>query len=360
MKPQDSRTTPVNPYMIIVGRESRGLSQKMLADALGVSQGRVSKVESGLLAVPDDLLDALARVLNYPSGFFLQAGAPKGVGIAEIFHRKRQDVPKKVLDKVYARMEIRYRHIENLLRATDIPVNVPHLDIDEFGTVADIARLVRATWHLPRGPIQDLTTILENAGVVVVPFDFETPKIDAISRWLPGLPPLIFVNETSPKDRLRFNLGHELGHLVMHTLPNPEIEDQANQFAAEFLLPERDIRNDLGDLTMAKLAVLKRYWNASMSALLKRADDLGTISAGRARALWAQMARAGYKLREPVDLDVPGEQPTLVRELVETHLRDLGYDHHDLHDLLCLGDEELWLYYLRDQDRTPLRVMRAI
>src|SRR5438132_8983926 len=101
----------VNPNMVILGRESRGLSQKELAEKLDVTQGRISKIEKGLLIVPDDLLEALSRVLDYPQHFFLQEGDLMGVGIAEIFHRKRQDVPKSALAKIYAHMEIRLRHI---------------------------------------------------------------------------------------------------------------------------------------------------------------------------------------------------------------------------------------------------------
>ncbi len=352
-----------NPAMVILGRESRGLSQEGLAERLGVTQGRVSKIEAGLLPVPDDLLDGLSRVLDYPRQFFFREGAAIGVGIAELFHRKRQDVPKKTLSKLHARIALRLREATDLLRATEIPCNVPRMDIDAYdGRADDIARLVRAGWRLPRGPIHDLVTALEDAGVVVVPMDFETPKVDAISRWLPGLPPFFFVNQAIPKDRCRFSLAHELAHVVMHDLANPDMERQANQFAAELLLPEREVRADLSDLSLAKLALLKRYWKVSMSALLKRAEDLGTVTPRRARALWAEMARAGYNRREPVELDPGGEQPILLHELVETHITELGYTESDMGSLVALNPGELWALYLQGHDltRPPLRVLRAV
>src|SRR5258708_14686165 len=110
----------VNENMVILARESRGLSQKDLADKLNVTQGRICKIEMGPLSVPDDLLEALSHVLDYPRHFFLQEGSITGVGIAEIYHRKRQDVPKGTLSKIYAQMEIRFRHITALLRAVEI------------------------------------------------------------------------------------------------------------------------------------------------------------------------------------------------------------------------------------------------
>src|SRR5437763_13814855 len=91
----------VNPNMVILAREARGLSQKELADSPSVTQGRISKIEMGLLPVPDDLLEALSRVLDYPTRFFFQQGSLVGVGMTEIFHRKRQDDPQNILSKAY-------------------------------------------------------------------------------------------------------------------------------------------------------------------------------------------------------------------------------------------------------------------
>ncbi len=354
MGPSSNSRRAVNPFMVQVGRESRGLSQKELAEAVGVTQGRISKIEAGMLPVPGELLEMLSSTLDYPPHFFLQEGSIMGIGLAEVFHRKRADVPKRLLDKIHAQMEIRRRHVEQLLRATEFPVRVPRLDLEDYrDSPEEVARLVRATWHLPRGPVQNLTETLEQAGVVIVPFDFETTRVDAISRWVPGLPPLMFVNDLSPTDRRRFSLAHELGHMVMHALPTPEIEPQADRFAAEFLMPARDIRVDLRDVTLQRLAQLKPYWKVAMQAILKRAQDLGTITATRARSLWSQMARLGYRTREPSEYDLPAEEPRLLRELIETHIQDLGYSADDLRKLLALNEVELWSFYLREQSQPP-------
>ncbi|HUY79049.1 MAG TPA: XRE family transcriptional regulator, partial [Ktedonobacterales bacterium] len=355
---QNSEPTTKNVSMVTLGRESRGLSQNQLAQKLHINQGYLSKVEAGLLSVSDELLVRLSHELNYPPHFFSQEGGPIGVGVTEVFHRMQKDVPKKHLDMVYAQLDLRLRHIRALLRAVDIRCQVPHLDVDEYdGHVEDIARLVRAIWQLPRGPIDDLTQTLEDAGVLVVPFDFGTKHIDAMSRWLPGLPPVFFVNPTSPKDRLRLTTAHELGHMVMHTLPHPEMEQQANRFAAEFLMPEWEIRPDLIRVTLPKLAVLKRYWKTSMNALLKRAETLGAITANQVRYLWAQMGSAGYRTQEPIELDVGGEVPTLLRELVEAHLNDLDYSPADLAQLIPLNKDELWEVYLKPLNQSSMYVV---
>lgn len=149
------------------------------------------------------------------------------------------------------------------------------------------------------------------------------------------------MNANVPKDRYRLSLAHELGHMVMHTYPNPDIEEQAFQFAAEFLLPERDVKMDFYQVDLQRLANLKRYWKVSMASLLTRAKELEMITPNRARYLWTQMSKAGYRKREPVELDVTGEVPRLFYEVIEAHQTELGYSVEDLRTLLPLNDDEL-------------------
>jgi hypothetical protein len=61
-----------------------------------------------------------------------------------------------------------------------------------------------------------------------------------------------------------------------------------------------------------------------MAALLMSAQRLGVISTNQARYLWMQMAKLSYKTREPVELDIKGEQPNLLKNLIDAFL------HHHL------------------------------
>ena len=337
----------VNPDMIRLGRQARGLRQRELAKALHISASRMSKIEAGLVPTPDDLIIEISRILNYPEHFFSQAGSIAGVGLPDLFHREFRDVPQRLLDKIHARIEVSRRHVAALWQSVDVPCEFRRLDSDEYsGHVENIARMVRADWKIPRGPIADLTSVIEDAGGLVIAFDFETRRVDAKSRWFPGLPPLFFVNSLSPKDRTRFSLSHDLGHIVMHESPGPDLESEADRFAAEFLMPEEDIRADLEHVTLPRLAVLKRYWRVSMQALLKRAQSLGMISERRARTLWAQMARAGYRRREPIELDIEGEDPALLLEIIRIFRSELNYSVSDIAELLALSVQEFRETYL--------------
>lgn len=99
----------------------------------------------------------------------------------------------------------------------------------------------------------------------------EDTGLSGLSYKVAGLPPLIFINKNQPVDRYRFTLAHELGHLVMHRAPTPTMEDEANAFAAELLMPASDIYNDLRNISIEKAAALKPFWRTSMAALFYRA-----------------------------------------------------------------------------------------
>ena len=100
------------------------------------------------------------------------------------------------------------------------------------------------TWLVPDGPISNLTASCERAGIIVVWCDFDAP-IDEITMRVRDLPPCIFLNGGATADRMRFSLAHELGHIIMHRIPTDEMEDEANRFAGEFLVPEKLLTNQV-------------------------------------------------------------------------------------------------------------------
>jgi Zn-dependent peptidase ImmA (M78 family) len=140
------------------------------------------------------------------------------------------------------------------------------------------------------------------------------------------------------------------------------MEMEANRFAAELLMPKADILPTLSPVTLDRLSKLKPYWRVSMQALLYRASELKVISERKARYLWMQMGKLGYRKREPAELNIPQEKPTLVHELFDVH-RKLNFRMQDLETMLLLDAAEICSRYgierLPDQDDTPpLRLVR--
>jgi Zn-dependent peptidase ImmA (M78 family)/DNA-binding XRE family transcriptional regulator len=345
--------------MVTVARESRGLSQSALAKQLSIAQGALSKIEGGIKSPSDELLTRMAQALDYPIEFFCSSEPVYGLGVGTLYHRKRQALSSGVLARIHAYVNIRRIHLIRLLKGVDLPpAKIERLDLEEYsGGPAAIARAVRSRWLVPSGPIPNLTETIEDAGAIIIRCDFATTLLDAVSQWPPETPPLFFVNEGILGDRLRYSLAHELGHIVMHDTHTDDMEREADQFAAEFLMPAADIGPTLEPVTLPRLAALKSYWKVSMAALLKRATDLGKITVGHARYLWIQLGRMGYRKREPQELDIPIEQPTLLNELIDTYRQDLKYSTADLSALLTLHEPEFRSDYLGQRGR--LRVLHG-
>ena len=310
--------TEFNPEMLVIARESRGLSQAELAKLVVLQQGTISKIESGLLPPSTDIIDRLARALRYPRILLFESDRVYGFNSTVFFHRRRQSLPDRTLRKLHAFMNLTRMRIARLLRSTDISTEC-RFQISEpaeySGRIDRIAQLVRSTWHLPPGPVRNVTEAIENAGGLVISVDFETRQADAISEWVPPYPPIFLVNSNSDitGDRLRMTLAHELGHIIMHRFPNAEMEQQANAFAAEFLMPRKEIKSSLYGLTWAKLLDLKIHWKVSMAAIVQRAYELGTITESQRKYQFIQLSRRGYRTREPEETDIPLERRKPVR-----------------------------------------------
>lgn len=350
-----------NPRMLVVAREARCLGQGELAKQLSISQGALSKIEGGVAKPTTEVFAKLSEKLNLPASFFQQSGGVHGTG-TEAFHqmyRRRQALPARDFRRVEAQVNIVRMHLEKMLRSVDWHpgIEMPKWGVENFdGSAAKAAIALRAAWNMPAGPVDNVTQLIEDAGGIVIMFNFGTKLVDATSFRYPGLPPLFFVNKGLTGDRMRFTLAHELGHMVLHSIPVDSMEDEADQFAAEFLMPARDIAQSLNRFDLPRAALLKPSWKVSMGSLLYRAKTLGKITDNQSRHLWIKMGAAGWRTREPVDLDIPIEQPRFHQQLVELHLKTLGYSEREFADLLCSSESEALMYHGIAQEQ-PLRLV---
>ena len=340
----------LNPQMVILARQSRGLTQSELASQMQVGQGTVSKMEAGLAHPTKDELERLATTLCYPMHFFTQKRRVIGAGINELFHRKHVVVSARKLNKVHACAAIRIMNIEDLLRSYEYcKPEMPILPIEDFEANPEkIARTVRAMLQLPPGPIVSMTEVIEENGGIIIKMDIGTRHIAGFSRRGDNLPPVFFLNQDLLSDRWRWTLAHELGHMVMHTEPsNKDIEDEANRFAGEFLAPAHELKPQLWELSMDKLAGLKRYWKISIQALLMRAKQLGIIEDWKQRQMFMKLSKAGFRLREPEELDPPAEPPRRIQQIIAFHKTKLGYTDNDLQNALATSIDDIYSIYLQ-------------
>jgi Zn-dependent peptidase ImmA (M78 family)/DNA-binding XRE family transcriptional regulator len=344
-----------NADMLRLARDAREMTQADLASSSGVTQALISKLEHGLVSEPsEEVVEALAEAVRFPIAFFFQP--ERAVGFPHFHYRKRAKMGAKTLGKIEAIINIRRQHITKLLRSFEEPVAkpIPQIDLDEIGATPErVAEQMRAYWMLPRGPVENLVEVIEDGGGIVISTNFDTQLLDGLSFRSEGLPPLFFMNKGMPADRSRFSLAHELGHMVLHSIPEDDalMEAQAHRFAAEFLMPAVDIRPYLKEAKLSVFARIKRFWKVSIKSLIKRAYDLKMITDYQYKMLNIQYNKQ-FSSGEPGD--IPPEKPSRLQKMVRFHLEVLSYSLSDLAKLLCVREDDFSRVYL---DRPRLQVV---
>jgi Zn-dependent peptidase ImmA (M78 family)/DNA-binding XRE family transcriptional regulator len=337
-----------NVDMLRLARNVREFTQADLAKAAGVTQALISKIEHGLIAQPsDEVVQKFSKAVRFPPEFFFQED--RAIGFPHFHYRKRAKLGAKALDHIGAVINIRRQHVSKLLRSYDKPVAkpIPQIDLDESGSTPEkIAERLREYWMLRRGPIDNLTDVIESAGGIVIFCRFKTSLLDGISFRAEGLPPLFFMNRDMPGDRLRFSLAHELGHMVLHSVPDDDakMEAEAHRFAAAFLMPASDIRPYLTSAKLSSFGKVKAFWKVSIKALIKRAHDLKLITDNQYRWLNVQYSKT-FSGGEPIT--IPLEEPSRLAQMIKYHLKELDYSMSDLASLLAVYPDDLERAYVK-------------
>lgn len=355
-----------NPALLKLAREARGWPQTALAHEARIGQGSISRYEKGLMVPSHGQVESLAAALGMPTAFFLQPD----VRPAAVLYRSRVLKSARLEATVRARLNLARLVAIRLLEDIEVQSNARFPNPDrEFASPEQAATELRAGWWLPPGPVADLTSAIESAGAVVLRVDLGCDEVDAAYlhplsdpiRWF-------FINtRLRAGDRVRFSLGHELGHAVLHEvdfIPDTrQAEQESNSFSGAFMLPADELRADLprGRLRAAHLVELKRRWGMSMGAIAMRAHHIGAITRGDLTALWKELGWRGYRTQEPVDVAV--EQPAVFKSAIGIHRSEHGLSDDELARTAGVSREALASlfpdYFSRPVQRGHLSVVSA-
>lgn len=137
-------------------------------------------------------------------------------------------------------------------------------------------------------PIYDIISLVEDAGIKLYLHDFNFQKTFGLSVNKEDGGPAIIVNdnENISVERKVFTIAHELGHLILHknsfdgevSEENDIEEKQANDFAAEFLMPEMAFKKQWelhsGISWIEAVLQIKQYFRVSYKTVLYRLNSL--------------------------------------------------------------------------------------
>ncbi|WP_207769345.1 XRE family transcriptional regulator [Nocardioides currus] len=300
-----------------------GIAQDQLGDLLGLSPQMISAIEGGRRTFNGDLAP-----LGYSNDRFelpdMSEPLHRQRASTKVATKKRAKELLRLAGEVFGELRERTPGAPDLmLRPGAAPISLDDLD--------DLALDVRYSLrHEESGAIRNLTSLVERAGVCLVPI--VGLGVDGLSSWV-GEVPVIGLAPNVPGDRFRLTLGHELAHLLFHRRATATTEHEANRFASNLLFPQGDFEEQMPDRPQLRDFVgLKSSWGVSVAALVYRAHDLEIIDDSRYRALQIQMSK--WRRNEPGQFSpVHGE---LMNRLIETNggmaavAKDLGVNQQHL------------------------------
>lgn len=308
----------------------RGLTLTELAFQTEISKQSLSLYENNR-NVPDHLkVRQLSVTLSFPYDFFFQED--KSAAKTETtYFRSLASATKKDRTAQSIKLEYVAKMYEVLLNYIDFPgIKLPEVVFNGYDDIFEcesehsvkeiegIAKHTRDFWRLGDSPIKDLQLTLEENGIIVTGFGTNENKIDAFSQRTIVQKNDIFLIAVAlgekPEGRIRFDMAHELGHILMHpwsedldSIPIDEFkarERQANMFASAFLLPRESFGKDVQAYStdLKYYQFLKNKWKVSMQAMVYRTHQLGIISDNQYQYMMRQFSKNGWRTREPDDV----------------------------------------------------------
>ncbi|NLS76060.1 MAG: ImmA/IrrE family metallo-endopeptidase [Chloroflexi bacterium] len=307
---------------IKLARDRAGYSLRALAERAGVSHNAIAKYERGEDIPSSGVLLALADALGVQLDYFFREHTAT---LQQVRFRKASRCglgeQRRAEGEALEYLE-RYRQVEAIL-GDPLPFDRPDIAwrVTSLADVERVAEELRAAWALGLDPLENLASVLEDKGVRVCLVE-GCDGFDGLAAWLEDGLPVIAVRRAIPGDRQRFDLAHELGHLLLELPPEwdeKQGEKAAHRFAGAFLAPAPAVRAELGgrrsDLETRELYLLKHKYGLSMQAWARRARDLEVISQAAYEGICRRFSRNGWRKEEPGDQALP-ETPRRMEQLV--------------------------------------------
>lgn len=328
---------------LLEAREARDMTQITLAELIGKSSSAsISRWERGDQTPEPEAMQAVAHALNLPHAYFLRPMPQHGNG--PLFYRSMAAATKAARNKARARLRWAQEISLVLQGYVDLPVcNVPDfVSGRDFRTLEDneIERFAiecRSHWKLGDGPISDVHLLMENHGIVIIHDEVGSGHMDGLSSWsdADGRAYIYVAIDKPSAVRARFNVAHELGHLVLHRQINQtklakaedfkEIERQANLFAGAFLLPAKSFTAELPTASLNGFLSLKERWKVSIGAMIHRCAALGLIEDDYAIRVWKHYSSRGWRTQEPLDERLATERPRLLGRSITVLAEEGGW-----------------------------------
>lgn len=312
-------------------RLAKRLTLDAVASELQVSKQAVSKYERGISLPSSQISERIIEFYGITNSYLTKDSISGELFQSPLFFRTKKST--KIVEKEMASIYIKW--VYEIMNESNIDRFVQEVNLPKFSdslSIAQKAMELRKEWNMGLGPINNLVEIIEANGINVVSIDTSKISCDAYSQFIGNVPIIIINKNIGSAVRWRFNLAHELGHLVLHSKLNPNIlesndeynriESEANEFAENFLLPADSFGKCVMSDKLEYFLALKKEWKVSVAALLYRCGRLDIIQSKRIIQLQRQISVRGWRVDEPLDNEMEYEKSNRFQKIVLEQLYD--------------------------------------
>lgn len=285
----------------------RGLSKAEVSRQLGITARTWSRYVTD--GAPGRVAVDLGTVMQMPTGFFSDTPLPN-LSVDDVNFRagRRASAVHRhaavaagmfgvMIDRWISRHFTRPSWYEGNAAA-----------IEELETTDPVltAQALRLMWGLGEGPLPNMVQLCESKGIRVYGLPPVAEVVDAFSGWSDGTP-YIFLSRRKTPERSRFDIAHELGHLILHSTSvdsNAEAhhrqEEDADRFAAELLAPASSVAGLLPrQPSVDRVLTFRSQFRVSAMMTAKALLRSGRIDDAGYRRLCSALARRGFRSGEP-------------------------------------------------------------
>ena len=318
-----------NPERLKEIRIVRKMKLSQLAEELELTKQAVSKYELGKSIPSTEIINKMLNILGISRNYLTKNSVNINGASSSLFFRAASTTTET--DRYYANIICKWGY--EIVQGMNTFENIPDLNFPNFNeelTIPRKADYLRQFWNLGNMPIDNITSVLEANGIFVFIVNSSELHTDAYSKIINGIPIIILNEYKGTAVRWRFNLCHELGHLVLHKnlsatefeLNAERIEKEASLFARCFLMPEESFGNSVVNIRLEGFFELKREWKVSIAAILYSCKYLGIIDNNKYIALLKQLSKKGWRKQEPFDDEFEFEKPKYFHNYAEKYLTD--------------------------------------
>lgn len=309
-------------------RLKKNMTMKDLAEACGISSMAVSNYESGKRKPDMETINKLAEALGIYVVDFL-ASRNSNLSFTHCEFRKHSTLTKAQQEYAQESVEeyfTRFFDTVECISGNPLPEPPKPYTIARTGDCDEDASRLRSYLGLQsEGPIDELISVLENKGILVLELEIDNDHFFGMNGFVNEYP-YIVVNSNMRPERKRTTILHELAHLMFVWDEKKDNEKEATAIAGAALISKRDLVRELGirktAITKDMILVCQEY-GISMYLLVKRANIVGIISDYLAKDFYIKANKANWKKTEPQRVRNI-EKPLLFNQLVYRAVNEEG------------------------------------